>query len=341
MNRRGGIGHAAGVDWSGAALETDKLSRSFGGRLAVDGLTFDVQAGEVVALLGPNGAGKTTTVRLLNGVLKPDSGACRVLGMDPSAAGNDVRRRTGVVTETSGLDERLTGRENVISHARIRGIPLAEAGRETDRLLDRLGIADRANELVRGFSTGQRKRIALARALVHRPDVLFLDEPTAGLDPEAARDTVELVDVLAHEHGRTIVLCTHDLAEAGRLCRRMAVLREGQLVAFGTPDALAAQFWQGLAVEIDLGAPAPSFAVLQLQDLPGVMAAEASGTGLQLRLESREVIPGAVAALTGQGLAIYGVLPRPATLEDVYFAVTGYRPQLSEAPLPLEPQVTP
>jgi ABC-2 type transport system ATP-binding protein len=341
MNKRGGIGHAARVTWSGAALETDNLSRSFGGRPAVDGLTFDVQAGEVVALLGPNGAGKTTTVRLLNGVLKPDSGECRVLGLDPSVSGDEVRRRTGVITETSGLDERLTGRENVLCHARIRGIAPAHAGREADRLLERLGIADRANELVRGFSTGQRKRIALARALVHRPDVLFLDEPTAGLDPEAARDTVDLVDALAHEHGRTIVLCTHDLAEAGRLCRRMAVLRHGRLVAFGTPDALAAQFWQGLAVEIDLGAPAPSFVVLQVQELPGVLAAEASGTGLQLRLESRQVIPAAVAALTGQGLAIYGVLPRPATLEDVYFAVTGYRAQLSDTPPALEPQGTP
>jgi ABC-type multidrug transport system ATPase subunit len=135
---------------------------------------------------------------------------------------------------------------------------------------------------------------------------------------------VDLVDVLAHEHGRTIVLCTHDLAEAGRLCRRMAVLRHGRLMAFGTPDALAARFWQGLAVEVDLGMPAPSFAVLQLRQLPGVLAADASDGGLQLRLESREVIPSAVAALAGQGLAIYGVLPRPATLEDVYFAVTGY-----------------
>src|SRR5207237_2294584 len=202
-------------------------------------------AGEVVALLGPNGAGKTTTVRLLNGLLRPDAGTARVLGLDPTADGTDLRRRTGVMTEQSGLDERLTALENVAFTARIRGLRAADAATQSAVLLERFGIASRAHDRVQGFSTGQRKRVALARALLHDPEVLFLDEPTAGLDPEATRDVLDLLAGLASEQGRTVLLCTHFLAEAGRLCQRMAVLDRGRLRAFGKPDELAAGLWRG------------------------------------------------------------------------------------------------
>jgi ABC-type multidrug transport system ATPase subunit len=225
------------------------------------------------------------------------------------------------VTEASGLDERLTARENVLFHARIRGLDRADAEGETARLLDRLGMADRAGELVRGLSTGLRRRVALARALIHRPPVLFLDEPTSGLDPEAARSTVELIDALAHEHGRTVVLCTHDLAEAGRLCRRMAVLRHGRLAAFGTPEELAGQIWQGLALDVDLGGAAGQAIVSLVSGLPGVKSAGPSPGGLVLRVEDRDAIPALVEALATRRVPVYGVVPRPATLEDVYFAV--------------------
>jgi ABC-2 type transport system ATP-binding protein len=308
------------------ALEAQALSRSFGARFALSGLTFAAEPGEVVALLGPNGAGKTTTVRLLNGILAPDAGSSRVLGLDPVVDGMAIRRRTGVVTENAALDDRLTARDNVMCYARIRGLAAADARQRADALLDRLGVGSRAADLVQGFSTGLRKRVALARALVHEPEVLFLDEPTAGLDPEAARDTVELIAGLAGGQGRTVVLCTHDLAEAGRLANRMAVLQEGRLVAFGAPAALAASIWNGLAVDLDLGGPAPAPTLALLAGTRGVLAAEAAPGGARLRVDGRAVIPTVVGVLAGREVPVYGVTARPPTLEDVYFAVTTTRP---------------
>lgn len=304
------------------ALEANGLSRRFGDRFALSELTFSAEPGEVIALLGPNGAGKTTTVRLLNGILTPDAGGCRVLGLDPAVDGMAIRRRTGVVTENAALDDRLSARDNVVFYARIRGFSTAEATRRADALLERLGIGHRAGEVVQGFSTGLRKRVALARALAHEPEVLFLDEPTAGLDPEAARDTVELIAAMAGGQGRTVVLCTHDLAEAGRLASRMAVLQEGRLVAFGAPAALAASIWNGLAVDLDLGNPAAAPTLALLAGTRGVLDAEPSSGGARLRVEDRQVIPAVVGALAGREVPVYGVTARPPTLEDVYFAVT-------------------
>ena len=233
----------------GTTIVAEGLTRSFDGQLALVDLSFDAQPGEVLAVLGPNGAGKTTTVRLLNGVLAPDRGSSRVLGIDPAVDGNEVRRRTGVLTENAGLDDRLTAWENLVVTGRIRGMNKDDAGAKATRMLDRFGMADRAHHRVQGFSTGQRKRVALGRALLHDPDVLFLDEPTSGLDPEATRDVIDLIGALAAEHGRTVVLCTHFLGEAGRLAHRMAVLDRGHLLAFGAPADLAGEIWKGLDVD--------------------------------------------------------------------------------------------
>jgi ABC-2 type transport system ATP-binding protein len=260
-------------------------------------------------------------VRLLNGVLRPDAGASRVLGLDPAADGDAVRRRTGVLTENAGLDDRLTALENLVLYARIRGLDGADASRRAVALLDRFGMGGRAGQLVQGFSTGQRKRVALARALLHEPEVLFLDEPTSGLDPEATRDVVNLIAALAREQGRTIVLCTHFLPEAGRLAHRMAVLQRGRLQAFGRPAELGAHLWPGLAVDLDLGGPADQATVALLVSARGVLAAEPTDEGAQVRVESREVVPVLVATLVGREVAVYGAMPRPPTLEDVYFAL--------------------
>ena len=302
------------------AIETIDLSRSFASGPALDGLSIRVETGEVLALLGPNGAGKTTTVRLLNGVLTPDRGSARVLGFDVATDGDDVRRHTGVLTENAGLDDRLTTRENLIFSARVRGFsPDAAASRVND-LLERFGLAERADDLTQGFSTGQRKRVALARALLHDPDVLFLDEPTSGLDPAGTRDVIELIQSLAGE-GRTIVLATHFLGEAGRLADRMAVLHRGRLRAFGRPDELAAELWSGIGAQIDLGAPADSEVQTALAAVPGVTEVEPSATGADLRIVDRDVLPLVVAAMVGQGQTVYEVASRAPSLEDVYFAI--------------------
>jgi ABC-2 type transport system ATP-binding protein len=303
------------------AIETSELTRSFPSGVAVDRLTLEVAPGEVLALLGPNGAGKTTTVRLLNGVLEPDGGGARVLGLDPAADGHAVRARTGVLTENAGLDERLTARENLVMAGRLRGMAISEAGRRADDQLGRFGMRDRADTPVQGFSTGQRKRLALARALLHEPEVLFLDEPTSGLDPSATRDVVELIGSLASEHGRTIVLCTHFLAEAGRLADRMAVLHLGRLHAFGRPEEIAAELWTGLDIEVDLGVEVDETTARVLRAREGVLAVAASSDGATVRVTERAVVPQLVADLVGAGTPVYGVTPRPPTLEDVYFAV--------------------
>lgn len=304
-----------------AAIETDDLTRSFASGVALDGLTISVPHGEVLALLGPNGAGKTTTVRLLNGILSPDRGRATVLGVDPSVDGDGVRRRTGVLTEHAGLDERLTARENLELTARMRGLDRAWAARRTDELLERFGMADRADVTVHGTSTGQRKRIALARALLHDPDVLFLDEPTSGLDPTATRDVIDLIGSLATEHGRTVVLCTHFLGEAGRLANRMAVLHRGVLHAFGRPEDIAAELWEGTDAHLDLGTSIDRHTADGLRAMPGVMAVAPVATGAVVRVRDREVVPQVVRALVDRGVPVYGAAAKAPTLEDVYFAV--------------------
>jgi ABC-2 type transport system ATP-binding protein len=303
------------------AVRTDDLTVSFGTEKALDGLSFEVDAGEVVALLGPNGAGKTTTVRLLNGILTPDAGCSRVLGLDPATDGDAVRARTGVMTEQSGLDERLTALENVVFTARMRGLSSTAATKQAQELLERFGIADRANHRVQGFSTGQRKRVALARALLHQPDILFLDEPTAGLDPEATRDVLDLLATLAADQGRTVLLCTHFLGEAGRLCQRMAVLHRGRLRAFGRPDDLAARIWRGVPVELDLGAPADERTLAALRNGRGVLGAQPTPSGARVDIEERAALPALVATLVQMEVPVFGAVPRPPTVEEIYFAI--------------------
>jgi ABC-2 type transport system ATP-binding protein len=304
-----------------AVLEIHGLTRAFAGHVAVDGLTLDVEPGEVVALLGPNGAGKTTTIRLLNGILLPDAGSSRVLGLDPARDGDAVRARTGVLTEAAGLDDRLTVLENVVLPGRIRGMQPADATRRARAMLERFDMAGRASQKAQGLSTGQRKRVALARALLHEPDVLFLDEPTSGLDPEATRDVVSLIATLAREHGRTVLLCTHFLAEAGRLCHRMAVMQQGRLQAYGRPADLAAELWPGLTVELDLGGTADERALGILRAGRGVIDVEPSIDGAVVQVENRMALPGLVAGLVGREVPVYSAVPRPPTVEDIYFAL--------------------
>jgi ABC-2 type transport system ATP-binding protein len=306
-----------------STIEAHGLSRSFGATVALDDLTLEVEAGEVVALLGPNGAGKTTTVRLLNGVLRPDAGSSRVLGFDPAVDGIEVRKRTGVLTENSGLDDRLSALQNITTYARIRGVTATEARQRAGELLERFGMSERAHESVQGMSTGQRKRVGLARSLLHDPEVLFLDEPTSGLDPAATREVIDLMATLARERGRTIVLCTHFLTEASRLCQRVGILQRGRLVAFGLPADLATSMWPGLAVDLELGSAPDDRALAALLELDGVLEAVVAGDGARVRVTQREVLPRVVAALVTREIAVYAVIPRPPTLEDVYFAVTG------------------
>jgi ABC-2 type transport system ATP-binding protein len=230
------------------------------------------------------------------------------------------------MTESSALDDRLTAIQNVVVHARIRGYSRDNATREAMTLLDRFGMAGREDQPAAGLSTGQRKRVALARALLHDPEVLFLDEPTAGLDPEATRDVIDTIAGLARERGRTVLLCTHFLPEAARLCSQLAILRDGRVAAAGTLAELAATLRPGVSVDVDLGRRAEPEAIALLASVPGVEHVGAVDNGALVRVRARDVVPALVAALAGREVPVYGVVPRPPSIDEIYFAVTEATP---------------
>lgn len=304
------------------AIVADGLSRRFGDVVAVDRLNLEVQAGEVFGFLGHNGAGKTTTVRLLNGVLAPDGGSARVLGFQPVADGPTLRRRTGVLTETPSLDERLTGRENLTIYADLYGVDRMDVSRRVASLLETFELANRADEKVGNYSKGMKQRLALARALLHEPELLFLDEPTAGLDPVAARHVHEMIERLSHER-RTVCLCTHNLTEAQSLCDRVAVLEHGRLVALGTPSELARQLGRSLQLEIEVASDNLAVALDVLQEIEGIAEPTTQNGTITLVGADREMVPQLVALLVTAGVRIYRVAPQEPSLEDVYFALAG------------------
>ena len=310
---------------SSSVIQTSSLSRRFGDKEVVDRLTLDVQAGEIFGFLGHNGAGKTTTVRLLNGVLEPTSGGARVLGLDPQTEGPALRAKTGVLTETPSLDERLTARDNLSIYADLYDVPRVDVSGRVNSLLSEFELADRADEKVGGYSKGMKQRLALARALLHKPELLFLDEPTSGLDPVAARHVHGLVENLARREGRTVFLCTHNLVEAQRLCDRVAVLEHGRLVALGTPSDLTRQYVKRLDVDLEVDPVQMDSALQILQGLPDLIIAppkQEKGI-LTLTLSGREAIPELLCVLVGKGLHIYRLAPQEANLEEVYFALHG------------------
>lgn len=305
------------------AIATDRLSRRFGDIVAVNGLSLEIQAGEVFGFLGHNGAGKTTTVRLLNGILTPSEGQSRVLGLDPTTDGPRLRQQTGVLTETPSLDERLTGRQNLEIYAELYDVPKALVAQRVDGLLERAELADRAGEKVAGYSKGMKQRLALARAQLHEPQFLFLDEPTGGLDPVAARRVHVLITHLSQEERRTVLLCTHNLTEAQKLCHRVAVLEHGRLVALGTPAELARQLGRSRRLEIEVDHADLETARSILQGDFGAEFDHEDGARLRITGIEHAKIPELVAQLVTAGVRLYQVTPQEPSLEDVYFALHG------------------
>lgn len=292
------------------AIQFAHVTRRFGTVTAVEDLSLTVPTGSITVLLGPNGAGKTTTVRLATGALRSDEGGIKVLGLDPSVDGDEVRARTAVVPPKPALYDRLSGWDNLIFTADIFG-----ADHSTIKpAAERFGI-DHALDLdVGGYSTGMRTRLALARAVLHDPEVLLLDEPTAGLDPESARTVLNLIRELAGR-GRTIVLCTHLLHEAEGVADQVVLMGAGQARIVGTQEDLADQFVTNPAVVLD----AEDRSVLNgLTDRPEVVSAEWNGA-LHVRLTHLDHLPDLVADLVASGARITRVQPDNPTLETLYF----------------------
>ena len=220
------------------AIRTENLKRNFGGLKAVDGLSLEVAPGTVFGFIGPNGSGKTTTIRLLLGLLDPDGGKAEVLGFDTQKQADQIRTRCGALLEYNGLYERLSAADNLDYYGRIWHISKSERETRTQQLLTPLDLYDRRKEPIGRWSRGMKQKLAVARTLMHRPNLIFLDEPTAGLDPVASAALRDDLKTLAQHEGVTIFLTTHNLADAEKLCGQVGVINHGQLLAIGSPEEL-------------------------------------------------------------------------------------------------------
>ncbi len=306
---------------SGSAIAARGLSRRFGDVLALRDVDLDVPRGVVFGLLGPNGAGKTTMIRLLLGLLEPSAGSVRVLGRDPVAEGAAVRARAGALLEHTGLYERLSAEENLRFYARVWRLAPAQRTRRIRELLDGIGLHERRHEPVGGWSRGMKQKLAVARALLHRPDLVFLDEPTAGLDPRAAFELRHHLADLAAREGVTVLLTTHNLAEAEQLCRAIAVIRAGRIVAHGAPDELRRR---RAADRLEITGAAFSESVLdRLRSRPDVRYARTDDHGrLSLLLADGATAGPLVVDLVAAGATVDEVRRPTATLEDVFLELT-------------------
>ena len=305
------------------------LGRQFGSLWAIRGMDLEVFRGEVLGLLGPNGAGKTTTVRLLTALIEPTEGRAWVDGLDVTERPEEVRARVGILTETPGLYEKLSATANLDFFGRLYGLDAATRAARIERYLRLFSLWERRDDIAGTFSKGMKQKLAIARALLHDPAVVFLDEPTAALDPEAAYVVREAIEALRRS-GRTIVLATHNLVEADRLCDRVAFVRGG-LLRIDSPAGLRGSLG-GRGVEIGLAAPASEALVAAARSVPGVSAVEAADRRLIVAATDPGVVtPGLVRALVAAGADIVAVHEQATTLEEVYFEVMGARPDQDEA----------
>ncbi len=318
-----------------AAVDALGLTRTFTSRSglrrtrktieAVRGVSFEIGEGELFGLLGPNGAGKTTTIKMLITLLLPTAGTARVQGLDVVERPREVRRRIGYVFGGDrGLYERLSAQDNLRYFAELYGVPPREQRRRIDELLEHVQLSDRRRERVEGFSRGMRQRLHIARGLLHDPDVIFLDEPTIGIDPVGARELRATIAGLV-ERGKTVLLTTHYMFEADELCHRIAVIKNGEIVAQGTPADLKARVADGHVLEVETYGVRPEL-VTALHELAGVRSVAVVERG-HLQVLNIQTTPGAdlTQAVLARldGTRVGRVVTREPTLEDAYVELVG------------------
>ncbi|MGP4085938.1 ATP-binding cassette domain-containing protein [Streptomyces sp. KR55] len=312
------------------AVEARQLVKTYPGDItALGGLDITVEPGTVFGLLGPNGAGKSTTVKILTTLARPDSGAATVAGHDVLRHPDRVRRAIGVVAQNSGADPVATGRENLQLQGRLHGLKGAALGRRVDELLERFTLSDAARRPVKGYSGGMRRRLDVALGLVHRPEVLFLDEPTTGLDPEARSAMWDEIGRLAGEEGLTILLTTHYLEEADRLAERIAIVDRGRVVVEGSPHSLKGEL-RGDAVHVELrealGEAGRTVLGGTLGGLPGVHEVLIDGLRISVRAEEgAAVVPALLGTLERAGVGVAAATVARPSLDDVYLRYAGRR----------------
>lgn len=300
-------------------IRTDHLTRSFKKVTAVNNVSFEVPAGIVFGFLGPNGSGKTTTIRLLLGVLEPTSGRAEVLGFDTRTHSDSIRPLCGALLEHTGLYERLSAEDNLEFYGRVWQLPAAERQARIKELLNGLGLYDRRKETVGNWSRGMKQKLAVARAMLHRPRLLFLDEPTAGLDPVSAAALREDLAALSRQQGTTVFLTTHNLAEAEKLCSQVAVIDQGKLVTIGSPDELRMR--QGGGVLEVVGGGFTAEIIAHLRGLPEVEKVEQLDHHVTLHFKGQPDTAPIVRWMIENGIQIDEVRKGQDSLEDVFLSL--------------------
>jgi ABC-2 type transport system ATP-binding protein len=303
-------------------IVVDRLTKTFCHFTAVDGIAFRVESGELFGLLGPNGAGKTTTINMLATLLKPTSGAASVAGFDVGADRDRVRKNIGVVFQDPALDGKLTGRENLEFHAMMYGLGKADRKARIGEVLRLVDLEDKAATLVENYSGGMKRRLEIARGLIHRPRVLFLDEPTLGLDAQTRRHIWDYIGRLNRESGVTIILTTHYMEEADHLCRRVAIMDHGRFVAIDTPDSLK-DLLGGDVVSLEVDGPSADLeAALRATDWIRTFKVHDGVFSLTMERGERR-IPELIQMSQARGVAVSCVNLRKPSLEDVFLHFTG------------------
>jgi len=297
------------------AIESSGLTKRYGDLLAVDGLTMSIEQGEIFGLLGPNGAGKTTTLSMLATLLKPTSGTARVNGFDIIKQPEYVRRSIGIVFQEPSSDDILTGWENLYLHALMFGVPKHERSERIQRVLRLVGLEDRANDIVKKYSGGMRRRLELARGLLHNPRILFLDEPTLGLDPQTREHIWEYIENLVESEKVTIILTTHYMDEADRLCDRVAIIDHGRVAALDSPSALKNKVGGEI---VKLRARSPKLDAVR--ELDYVLSIDRAGSTLLLAVKNASAHLQDILCMIGE---VDSVEVRSATLNDVFLSYTG------------------
>jgi ABC-2 type transport system ATP-binding protein len=319
------------VDSDGTlAIETDGLVKHFGETKAVDGIDLRVRAGTVYGVLGPNGAGKTTTIRMLATLIEPTAGAARVLGHDVVAEADAVRSRVSLTGQFASVDEELTGRENLVLLGRLLGFDRRAAGVRATELLEAFGLAEAGERLVSTYSGGMRRRLDIAASIVVTPDLLFLDEPTTGLDPRSRNQVWDIVRVLVAT-GTTVLLTTQYLEEADQLADRIAIIDHGRIIAEGTSTELKASVGSG-ALRVRVADPdrRPDAATVLAGALRAPVDLQADPEALAVHNVDPERVPAALAALAADGVVVSEFALAPPSLDEVFLALTGHPAETSD-----------
>ena len=306
------------------AIEISELVKKFGTTTALDGVSFNINEGEFFGLLGPNGAGKTTLIRILRTLIKPTEGQAKVMGVDVKEMSAEVRKVIGVIPQAMTTDLDLTGYENMDIYARFYSIPKRERKERIEQLLEMVELKERAGELVAAYSGGMRRRLEIARGLIHKPSILILDEPTIGLDPQSRHVVWELLQKFRNEDSLTILMTTHYMDEAEILCSRLAIIDYGKIVAMDTIDALKKQLPQKDVVELSFSGVDSNKAVEETKKISFVHTAVTSDGTMRVSVDNgAQSIPVLIDLLKKIGAKVSSVILKQQTLEDVFIHFTG------------------